>query len=416
MPISKHSSQADLIELLKFLGPGLLVTVGFIDPGNWASNVAAGSQFGYRLLWTVSLSTVILIFLQHNAAHLGIVTGLCLAEACTRFYPAWLSRCLIITGLGAVVATAFAEVLGAAVGLKMLLGLPLVPGAILTTASVLYMVFSSGYPRLEKWIIAFVSLIGMSFLFELALTKIEWGKAAASWVVPSFPAGSLPIVMSVVGAVVMPHNLFLHSEVIQSRKWNIEDEAVIRRQLKFEFTDTLLAMGIGWAINSAMILVAAGVFFSHGTTVTELAQAEATLRPLLGMAAATVFALALVGAGFASSVTAAIASGSVFAGLFGKPLTLSDIHSRIGVAISLLGALLAIFFVSEANAYIGLIWSQIALSIQLPFAVFPLIFLTSSRRVMGRFVNRFWDKIVLFVISGAITLLNVMLLVSFFKQ
>jgi manganese transport protein len=410
--LSKSPSKTRALEFLKFVGPGLLVTVGFIDPGNWASNIAAGSRFGYALLWTISLSTVMLIFLQHNAAHLGIATGLCLAEACNRHYPVWLSRGFLSTGLCAVIATAFAEVLGAAIGLNMLFGLPLPIGAGLTVVIVLYFLFSTGYRRLERWIIAFVSLIGLSFLFELSLTEVGWRATAQGWLRPSLPSGSLPIVMSVLGAVVMPHNIFLHSEVIQSRQWNLRDEATIHRQLKFEFADTLLAMCVGWAINSAMIVVAAAVFFSHGTMVTELQQAQATLKPLLGAAAAAVFALALVGAGFASSVTAAVAAGSVSAGIFGHPLNLSEKHSRIGVISSLVGALVIIFLVSDA--YSWLIWSQIALSIQLPFTVFSLIFLTSSRKVMGRFANRVWDKILLGVIAGIVTLFNIMLLVQSF--
>lgn len=408
--LSKHPQGKGTFEILKFLGPGLLVTVGFIDPGNWATNIAAGSQFGYTLLWTVTLSTVMLFFLQHNSAHLGIASGLCLAEACIEHCAAWLGRSLLFTAFCAVVATAFAEVLGAAIGLNMLFGLPLPIGACLTVLLVLYMVFSKSYHRLEKWIISFVSLVGVSFLFELTLTGIRWQSATSSWVRPSLPLGSLPIVMAVVGAVVMPHNLFLHSEIIQSRQWNLTGESTIRRQLKYEFMDTLLAMGIGWGINSAMIIVAAVVFFSRGVTVTELQQAHATLKPLLGDAAVLFFGIALVAAGFSSSATAALAAASVSAGIFGEPMNLSDSHSRMGVVIALLGSLLAIFFV--INPFKGLIWSQILLSLQLPFTVFPLIFLTSSKKVMGKYANRVWDKVFLGIIAGVVTILNIMLLIQ----
>ena len=244
-------------DVLKYIGPGLLVTVGFIDPGNWAANVAAGSLYGYRLLWMVSLSTLMLILLQHNAAHLGIGTGDCLAEAATRHLSPWPSGPLLFSAFLAAGATAMAELLGAAIALKMLFGLPLRIGTFLTFALVLWFLFGTAYRRLERTIIGFVSLIGFAFVFELWLTRTDWGSAAVGWIVPAIPGGSLPVVMSVLGAVVMPHNLFLHSEIIQSRQWQLAGEEVIASRLKFEFLDTLFSMGVGWAINSAMILVAA---------------------------------------------------------------------------------------------------------------------------------------------------------------
>ena len=217
-------------DFLRYIGPGILVTVGFIDPGNWASNIAAGATYGYSLLWMVTLSTLMLIVLQHNAAHLGIATGLCLSEAAAKYLNPWFGRTILASAVGAAIATAMAEILGAAIALKMLLGLPVKAGAVLVLLFVGWMLFSNSYRRLEKGIIGFVSLIGFSFLFELSLVDIPWGEAVRGWVVPQLPAGSIPVVMSVLGAVVMPHNLFLHSEVIQSRQWNLEDETVIRHQ------------------------------------------------------------------------------------------------------------------------------------------------------------------------------------------
>ena len=189
---AKHHPRLPGLEILRFVGPGLLVTVGFIDPGNWASDLSAGSIYGYKLLWVVTLSTVMLIFLQHNAAHLGIATGLCLSEACTKYYPNWVSKIFLASGVGAAIATALAEILGAAIGLNMLLGLPLPVGAIFSALLVAYMLFTNGYRKLEKWIIGFVSLIGLCFLFELALVEISWKDAIQSWFVPSLPSGSLP--------------------------------------------------------------------------------------------------------------------------------------------------------------------------------------------------------------------------------
>ncbi len=397
-------------ELFKYLGPGFLVTVGFIDPGNWAANVAAGSNYGYSLLWMVTLSTLMLILLQHNAAHLGIVTGLCLSEACAKYFGRGVSGWLLGSAVGASVSTALAEVLGTAIGLNMLFGLPLAAGAFLSSGLVLYMIFSNSYPRLEKWILGFVSLIGIAFLLELSMVKIPWSEAARAWVVPSLPAGSLPVVMSVLGAVVMPHNLFLHSEVIQSRQWNLQGEEVIQKQLKFEYADTLVAMLVGWAINSTMILVAASVFHTHGVVVTELPQAQATLKPLLGNAAAVIFALALLFSGFSSSLTAGMAGGSIFAGIFQKPFNSSDRHSRMGIYVTLFGALGIILFIQDP--FQGLLWSQIILSIQLPLTIVPLILLTSSSRVMGKYANSRGNQILLWAVAFVVLFLNVMLLIQ----
>lgn len=292
----------------------------------------------------------------------------------------------------------------------MLFGLPLTVGAVLSSVLVIWMLFSNSYKKLEKWIIGFVSLIGLSFIVELLLVKLQWREALQGWIVPSAPIGSLPIIMSVLGAVVMPHNLFLHSEIIQSRQWNLEGEEVIKRQLRFEFTDTLIAMIVGWAINSAILLIAASVFHSHGIVVTELSQAQATLKPLAGESSAIIFALALVFAGFSSSITAAMAGGSIFAGIFQEPFDIADNHSRTGIMITILGGLLPIFFIRDP--FQGLIWSQIALSIQLPWTIFSLIFLTSSSVVMGKFVNYKSHKIILWCIAAIVSFLNIMLLVQ----
>ena len=406
----KHTAWVGGFEIFKYIGPGFLVTVGFIDPGNWAANMAAGSTYGYSLLWVVTLSTIMLILLQHNAAHLGIVTGLCLSEACAKYLRGGVRQIVLMSAVGASISTALAEVLGAAIGLQMLFDLPLSVGAVLTCGLVLWMLFSNSYPRLEKWILGFVSLIGLAFLLELTMVKIPWTEAAHDGVVPSLPAGSLPIVMSVLGAVVMPHNIFLHSEVIQSRQWNARGEEVIQKQLKFEFADTLSAMIVGWAINSAMVLVAASVFHAHGVVVTELPQAQATLKPLLGNAAAVIFAMALLFSGFSSSITAGMAGGSIFAGIYQEPFNMSDSHSRIGVYITLFLALAIIFFLRDP--FQGLLWSQIILSIQLPFTVIPLILLTSSSIVMGKYANSLRDKVLLWGVASAVIFLNVQLLIQ----
>ena len=405
-----HKRYLGGLDFFKYIGPGLLVTVGFIDPGNWASNFAAGSDYGYALLWVVTLSTVMLIVLQHNVAHLGIVTGLCLSEAATRYTPKWVARPILGSAVLASISTSLAEILGGAIALEMLFDIPIIWGSILTTVLVVIMLFTNSYKRIERAIIAFVSVIGLSFLYELVLVDIDWGLAARSWVVPSIPQGSLLIIMSVLGAVVMPHNLFLHSEVVQSREYNRKDEASIRKLLKYEFYDTLFSLGVGWAINSAMILLAATTFFAHQTPVEELQQAKSLLDPLLGNQAGIIFALALLMAGISSTVTSGMAAGSIFAGIFGESYHIKDIHSRLGVLLSLGIALIIIMFIE--NPFQGLIISQMILSMQLPFTVFLQVGLTSSKRVMGQYANSRWSTFVLYTIAIVVSVLNIMLLFS----
>jgi manganese transport protein len=398
------------IDFFKYIGPGLLVTVGFIDPGNWASNIAAGSDYGYALLWMVTLSTFMLIILQHNAAHLGIVTGQCLSEAATAHIRPWLKNVILGTAVGAAVSTALAEILGGAIALNMLFHIPVKIGAFIVMGTAVFLQFSNSYKKIEKLIICFVSIIGLSFIFEVAIVPVDWESAAIGWVMPSFPDGSLPIIMSVLGAVVMPHNLFLHSEVIQSRQWNLQDEQVMTQQLKYEFTDTLFSMLVGWAINSAMILMAAATFFSQQISVDDLSQAEQMLRPLLGNSASLIFAVALLFAGLASSITAGMAGGSIFAGIFAEPYDIEDRHTQLGVLITMVTAFIIILFVS--SPFDGLIYSQILLSVQLPITIFTQIYLTSSSKVMGKFANRPSTKYTLWIIGIIVTLLNAALLVS----
>ncbi|MFH1004160.1 MAG: Nramp family divalent metal transporter [Bacteroidota bacterium] len=408
--IHKNISRTGL-EIFKYIGPGFLVTIGFIDPGNWAANIACGSQFGYSLLWVVTLSTVMLTFLQHNAAHLGIATGLCLSEASTKYFKKPISRCFLITGLLASISTITAQVLGTSIGLNMLFGIPLLFGAIITIIAVIVFIFTNSYRSIEKHIISFVSIIGLGFLYELTLSDVQWNTALCNIVLPSMPIGSIVIIMSVLGAVVMPHNIFLHSEVIQSRQWQLKNKSIIKKQLKFEFTDTIIAMIVGWAINCAIIILAAATFFSNNIKVTELSQAEATLRPLLGNSAATIFAVTLIFAGFSAAITVSMASGSIFAGMYNEPLDIKDNHSRIGILIGLLGAFVSVLFINDL--FIGIIYSQTILSIQLPLTIFALIFLTSSKKVMGEYKNTVLNKTLLWSIALIVVIFNFILFFQF---
>lgn len=409
---SKHVPVLGAKDILKYIGPGLIVTVGFIDPGNWAANVSAGAFFGYKLLWMVTLSTIMLIMLQHNAAHLGIVSGLCISEAATKFMPKKTSRFILGTAFLATCATVMAEILGGAIALKMLFKVPLKIGAILVAGLCFWLIFSNSYRKIEKIIIGFVSLIGISFIIELLLVKCDWKMALQGWVLPVFPENSILIIVSVLGAVVMPHNLFLHSEVIQSRQWNLEDDSVIEKQLKYEFMDTFLSMVIGWAINSAMIILAAATFYVNKVNVTELEQAEVMLKPIVGNLAAFIFAMALLFAGIASSVTACMASGSIVSGMFEEPYDIEDNHTKLGVALSIVLAVLIIFFIGDA--FRGLVISQMLLSMQLPITIFSLIYLTSSSKIMGKYKNKKSTNYILLLTGVVVTILNIILIISAF--
>lgn len=335
----KHRTELTALDFIKYIGPGFLVTIGFIDPGNWASNIAAGSSFGYSLLWIVTLGTFFLIILQHNAAHLGIVTGYCLSESATLFLKPWISRALLSTAMLACISTGLAEILGAAIALNMLFQVPIKIGAILVTGLIMWMLFTNSYRKLERWIIGFVSIIGVSFIFELGFVHANWHQALTGVVIPSFPNGSIIIVMSVLGAVVMPHNLFLHSEIIQSRQLHLTDEVSREKQLKYEYADTIFSMLVGWAINCAIIIVAASTFFTAHLPITELQQADKMLVPLVGNAASLIFAIALLFAGISASVTAGMAGGITFSGIFAEPYDINDKHTKFGIGLTLIPAL-----------------------------------------------------------------------------
>lgn len=403
----KEKPKLTALDFLKFVGPGLLVTVGFIDPGNWASNLASGSDYGYSLLWVVTLSTIMLIFLQHNSAHLGIVTGYCLSESAAMYLKPWIGKFVLVTSVFAVISTAMAEILGASIALNMLFNIPVKIGEIMVLALVAWMLYSNSYKKLERWIIGFVSIIGISFIIELCLVKVSWGRVFVNTFVPALPPNSMLIIMSVLGAVVMPHNLFLHSEIIQSRQWNLENENVIKRQLKYEFADTIFSMTVGWAINLSMMIVAATTFFVHNIKVTEIGQAEAMLKPILGDGAAIIFAAALLFSGVSSSVTAGMAGGSIVSGMFKEPYDIKDNHTKLGVGISLVLATILILFISDP--FKGLVYSQMFLSIQLPVTIFTLVYLTSSKKVMGKYVNKGIEKYVLWFTGIIVAILNIVL-------
>lgn len=405
-----HKQGKGVFQFLRYIGPGILVTVGFIDPGNWATNIQAGSTYGYDLLWVITLSTLMLILLQHNAAHLGIVTGKCLSESATANLKKGISVPVLSTAMLAAISTAFAELLGGAIGLQILFHIPLKIGVLIILLGVGIFTFTNAYRRIEKVIISFVSIIGFSFILEMLMVNADWPQIARDTVVPAIPSGSLFIILGVLGAVVMPHNLYLHSEVIQSRQWNLENKEVIKRQLKYEFLDTLFSMGIGWVINSAMLILAAAVFFKNNQPLSDIQEASELLTPFVGRFASIIFALAFLFAGIASSITASMSGGIIFAGMFSEAYNIKDVHSKAGVLLTLIPAAILVFFVD--NPLNALILSQVILSFQLPITAILQVYLTSSRKIMGEFANKGLSKTLLWGTAIGVTILNIWLLID----
>jgi manganese transport protein len=395
--------------ILRFLGPGFLVTVGFIDPGNWATNIAGGSKYGYDLLWVITLSTVMLIIIQHMAAKLGIVTGKSLAVNIRENFSRPVSSFLGITIVLACMATDVAELLGGAIGFNLLLGTPLWLGALITVIIEVVLIISQRYHRLEAIIIVFLAIIGICYVIEIIIVKPDWAVLAPAFFTPKVDVNSIYVAMGILGAVVMPHNIFLHSNVIHSRSWGSSVEEK-KRLLKYEKLDTTAAMFMGWVVNSAMIIVAAAVFARHGITVDSIEQASETLKPLAGPLAGFVFALALVFAGVGSKVTSSMAEVNVITGFLGKPEDPRTLLYKISVFITAIPSFVIIL--CSMDTFRILIFSQVVLSIQLPFTLIPLVLLCRNRRIMDDFRSGNREFIIAVGISAIVIALNLYLLYS----
>ncbi|MEI6846793.1 MAG: Nramp family divalent metal transporter [Chlorobiaceae bacterium] len=392
--------------LLSFLGPGFLITFGFIDPGNWATNIEGGSRFGYQLLWVVTLSTLMLILIQHMAAKLGIATGKSLAVNIRDYFPKPISAFLGITVVLACIATDVAELVGGGLGFSLLFGIPLWAGTLLTIILEVFLVVSQRYHRIETIIMSFLGIIALCYLIELLIVKPDWALAAPALVIPNIGRESIYVAMALLGAVVMPHNIFLHSNVIHSRKWGISEEEKMAL-LQYEKIDTFFAMLLGWVVNASMIIVVASVFFQNHVQVNSIEQASATLKPLAGPLAGLLFTVALVLSGVGSSMTSSMAEANVITGFLGKPENPRTLLYKVSVFVTAIPAFLIILF--SHNTYQILIFSQVALSIQLPFTLLPLLILCRNHSLMGRFRSGIAEFITASIISGIVIVLNIYL-------
>ena len=390
--------------LFSFLGPGFLITVGFIDPGNWATNIEGGSRFGYELLWVVTLGTVMLILIQNMAARLGIATGKSLAVNICEYFPKPVAAFLGLSVVLACIATDVAELLGGGIGFTLLFGFPLWIGVLLTLTIEIFLLISQRYHKIEKIIVGFLGIITLCYLFELFIVNPDWSVIATKLAVPAIGKDSIYVALAILGALVMPHNIFLHSNVIHSRQWGVSEEEK-RDLLRYEKIDTLFAMTLGWIVNSAMIIVAASVFFRNHIPVTTIEQASVTLKPLAGQFAGILFAIALVFSGISSSITVSMAEANIITGFLGKPEDPRTILYRLALFVTAIPAVLIILF--NVDTFRVLILSQVILSIQLPFTLIPLLILCRNSQVMGSFKSRKLEFAAASVISTIVIGLNI---------
>jgi len=400
--------------MIAFAGPGYLVAVGYMDPGNWATDLAGGSRFGYTLLSVILVSNLIAILLQGLAAKLGIVTGRDLAQACRDHYsrPAAIAHWLLAEI--AIAACDLAEVIGSAIALKLLFHIPLPVGVMLTALDVLVLLFLQhrGFRLLEALVITLIATIGACFLFEILLSRPEMGAVMAGFV-PQREIVNNPdmlyIAIGILGATVMPHNLYLHSSIVQTRRY--EEHAAGRREaVRYAFIDSTIALTLALFVNAAILIVAAATFHRTGNTqVAEIQDAYKLLTPLLGGGASTVFALALLASGQNSTLTGTLAGQIVMEGFLNIRLR-PWVRRLITRLIAIVPAVIVAILYGESGTTQLLIFSQVILSLQLTFAVVPLVTFTSERAKMGEFVNARWLKVLAWAMTVFIAVLNAWLL------
>ncbi len=397
--------------LFAFAGPAYLVSVGYMDPGNWATDIAAGSQFGYALIWVLLMSNLMAVLLQSLSARLGIVTGHDLAQACRSMFSPRVSAALWVLAEIAIAACDVAEVLGSAIGLNLLFGLPLLAGVFVTALDTFLLLFlhSKGVRMMEAFIVALITTIGVCLGLEVFLSSPEWGSIGAGFV-PSLPGnGALYLAIGILGATVMPHNLYLHSSLVQSRRI-AHTPAGIRSGMRFNVIDSMVALNGAFFVNAALLVMAAATFHRSGLfQVAEIQDAHRLLEPILGAHIAPVaFAVALIAAGQSSTITGTLAGQVVMEGFVN--IRLRPIVRRLVTrAMALVPAVIAIVWFGERGTGELLILSQVVLSLQLSFAVIPLVHLVSDRRWMGQYVVPRWVALLAWLTAVVIAALNLKL-------
>lgn len=395
-------------KILVYFGPAYLVSVGYMDPGNWATDLAGGSQFGYKLIWVLLMSNLMALLLQSLSARLGIVRGRDLAQANRETYPKYVNYALYFLAEIAIAATDLAEILGMAIGIQLLTGLPLIYGVIITVLDTFLFLYLQrlGMRKMEAFIIALVAVIGISFLIEILLAKPDLSEVAMGFI-PSIPdKTALYIAIGIIGATVMPHNLYLHSALVQTRKIK-RDEQGIKKAIKLNFIDSAIALNLAFFVNAAILVLAATVFYATGRTdVAEIKVAHELLQPLLGSTVAPIlFAVALIASGQSSTITGTLAGQIVMEGYLQLRITpwVRRLMTRL---IAIIPAVIVILINGEENIDSLLVLSQVILSLQLGFAIIPLIHFTSDKKTMGIFAIKPLVIILASLITAVLVYLN----------
>jgi len=400
--------------ILSFFGPAYLVSVGYMDPGNWATDLAGGSQFGYKLIWVLLMSNLMALLLQSLSARLGIVRGRDLAQANRETYPKYVNYALYVLAEIAIAATDLAEVLGMAIGIQLLTGIPLLWAVLITVLDtfLLLVLQRLGMRKMEAFIICLVAIIGFSFLAEIILAKPNLGEVAKGFI-PSIPSdAALYIAIGIIGATVMPHNLYLHSALVQTRKIKRTDRG-IRRALKLNFIDSTIALNLAFFVNAAILVLAATVFFKTGRTeVAEIKEAHQLLAPLLGSEVAPyLFAIALIAAGQSSTITGTLAGQIVMEGYLRLRINpwMRRLLTRL---VAIIPAVIVILSTGEKNITSLLVLSQVVLSLQLGFAIIPLIHFVSDKKTMGIFTIKPIVQVLAWLITSVLVYLNMRMVIE----
>ncbi|HEU4858558.1 MAG TPA: Nramp family divalent metal transporter [Chitinophagaceae bacterium] len=400
--------------ILSFFGPAYLVSVGYMDPGNWATDLAGGSQFGYKLIWVLLMSNMMALLLQSLSARLGIVRGRDLAQANRETYPRYINYALYGLAEIAIAATDLAEILGMAIGLQLLTGLPLIWGVLITVLDTfLFLLLQRlGMRKMEAFIISLVAIIGASFLVEIILAKPDFGEVATGFIPGSLSPSELYIAIGIIGATVMPHNLYLHSALVQTRKIK-RDHGGIKKALKLNFIDSAVALNLAFFVNAAILVLAATVFFKTGRTdVAEIKVAHELLQPFLGTELAPIlFAVALIASGQSSTITGTLAGQIVMEGYLQLRIApwVRRLMTRL---IAVIPAVIVILVNGEENIDSLLVLSQVILSLQLGFAVIPLIHFTSDKRSMGKYAIKPLIIVLASAIAAVLVYLNIRMVVQ----
>lgn len=399
--------------LMAFIGPAYLVSVGYMDPGNWATDIAGGSKFGYQLIWVLLMSNLIALLLQSLSARLGIVRGLDLAQASRNAYPKWVNFPLFILAQTAIIACDLAEIIGMAIGLNLLFGLPLIWGISITIFDTVLLLFllNKGMRKMEAFIVSMVFIVGISFLIEMFIVEPSL-KEIVKGFEPSLLSGeALYIAIGIIGATVMPHNLYLHSSLVQTRKFE-RDNKGIKEAIKFNFIDTAVALNLAFFVNAAILILAAAAFFKNGFhEVAEIQDAHRLLSNIFGDVAPALFAIALIAAGQSSTVTGTLAGQIIMEGHLNLRIQpwLRRLITRL---LAIVPAFCTILFFGDDALGGLLILSQVVLSLQLGFAIIPLIHLTSDKKEMKDFTIKTWVKVLAWMSAVAIISLNIKLVIE----